>query len=132
MLMNYVMHKCQLNMMVWKSVRRCFGRCGWSGINIGYDTYEEHEKFKRIKGEGHTGGGGGGGDDSEEGGGGVNGTLVCVMPEKMAERMIGIHHNCGAKGKRGQMLAWRRWGYDDFEYNRTVHENPRKTVFPDW
>ena len=114
--------------------RRCFGQCGWSGANVGYDSYLDHEKFKQVQ-SGHKRKRSKDGEEveeeEEEEDIGVNGTLVCVMPEKLAERMVGIHHNCGG-GKRKSMLLWRRWGFDEFKYNHTADYDPKKTVFPDW
>ena len=74
---------------------RCFSECGFSGANQGYASY--------ISGSGTA-----------------DAKAVCVMPQKQAERMMALHHNCagGMDTKRRDMQTLKvgtagcLWPYD--------------------
>ena len=64
---------------------RCFSLCGFSGANEGYASYARNSE---LGPDGHP-------------------KMVCVMPQKQAERMMALHHNCisDMASKREGMLA---------------------------
>ena len=64
---------------------RCFSLCGFSGANEGFASYARNSE---LGPDGHP-------------------KMVCVMPQKQAERMMALHHNCVSDiaSKREGMLA---------------------------